>query len=394
MLLPSVRDGFTIGIFGSNGKTSTASFLCGIFNSTGLTSLFVTDEENCVYEKNMANIETYKKLKNQIKSDIIVIEITEKILKTDMLNDIDFDMLIHCSISEGSYEKSPDGINKINSIINSSKNIKTVILNTDDTSWKDILIDTENIYLITYGLGSKATVTASSIEYNKKIKFCFCLQRALTDRKNMVIDPMEVPIIINAVGQHNVYNGLAAIASALYMGVDIKEIKSALEQNTTFKGGLKILYENGFAVIDNICDNISSFETGMEVAQSFPYENVHLIFNLGSNNSSEVNLKIIEAIGIWSFILKMTNIYLIDNDATVPAYNYLEKLKGALNNPNINIRVIKGTLEEIEGIIKTIKDNELLLFFCDSSLGYIRKNIGEILDKRILGELTADVNKK
>lgn len=387
MLLPSKREVFTIGIFGSNGKTSTASILCSIFRYEGLDVETISTKKNGVHKRNMTNNEVFKLLKSHSNSDIIIVEISENFLKNGGLDNIDFNMLIHCHISDDSYENSTEGKDRINSTINFAQGVKTVILNTDDTNWKNIS-NIENTYLITYGLGSKATVTASSIECGKAIRFCYCIQRYLTSFKGYTIEPMEVPFLIKIPGQYNVYNSLAAITAALVYGISLKNIMSSLCNNISFHAGLKILYENGFSVIDNICNNLLSYESGFEAIQNLPYENINLIFNLDSNKSEFSNSKVLEVIVLWALTLKFRNVYFLSKDDYVDEYNYFINLKNALEGSDINIIRTGSKLVSVEGIINSLSDNDMLLFFCSSELNYIREKLTEMLDKRILGSLS------
>lgn len=387
MLLSSVGEVLTIGIFGSNGKTSTANMLSSIFNNAGLAVHMISDKIDVMSKRNMANIEIYKKLKNAGNNDIIIIEITDSLLKNKKLYGIDFDMLVHCRISEGSYESSTEGMSRINSIMNSSKNIKTVILNTDDANWRNILIDLENTYLITYGLGNKATVTASSIECSTDIRFCYCLQRALTCFNAAVIEPMEMPVVLKSLGQYNVYNGLAAITSAIVSGIHPDSIVSSLA-NTVLGCGLRIAYSNGFKVIDNKCDRLLSFETGFEAVQNMPCKRIILVFNLRKDNNDLINNKIFEVIGTWSLILRAHSVYLLDSgDGVVSGVGCFEDLRSSLNDQGINAEVINIKTLDVEKLIDFLMEKDMLLFFCTGDLDYIREKIIEVLDRRILGEI-------
>lgn len=373
---------YTIGIFGSNGKTSTINMLYCIFNSAGLYVETINSEKYVAQKRNMPNIEPNKMLKRTGNNDIILIEINEDSLKNPDLFDISFDMLIHCHISEDSYEGTFDGANKISSLINSPYRPKVVILNTDDNNWRNVIIDAENTYVITYGFGSKATVTASSIECGKDINFQYCLQRSIANISGKIIEPMEVPIKINVMGQYNVYNGLCAITAGLYCGLEIDDIGAALA-NKINNTGLRMLYENGFGVLYNICDYISSYESGFEAVQNLPYKNIMLVFNIDTKNSEGSNEKIIDLIGAWSLTLKIRCIYIILDGADILRYQGISAIKNFCK-----LECIDLSNSDIEGIINTLKDDDMLLFFCSSSYNNLRDKIIDILDKRILGKLS------
>lgn len=382
---------YTIGIIGSNGKTSTANLLYSIFKSVGLMVKVVSDEKSVAPKRTMTNNEIHKELNNLPNSGIIIIEMGETFLRKTNFDDIKFDALIYCHICDNSYENSPAGINKINSLISSCKGTKTVIINTDDDKWKNIITCKENLYLITYGLGKKATVTASSIECSRDIKFCYCLQRALLDFNCKVIEPMEVPVEMKMPGQHNIYNGLAAITAALVYGVAMEDIVPSLKSCTSEKTGISILYENGFGVCSNVCKNADSFETGFETVQNFPYKNVYLIFDLDSSNSDDINRKILETVGTWSLTLRIKGIFYISKDDNIKNGGYFNDFIANLNTCQVGIIEMRDIFEDIGSIVNSIREKDLLLFFCSNECSMAKEKLVEILDGRIWRGLSEDL---
>jgi hypothetical protein len=80
--------------------------------------------------------------------------------------------------------------------------------------------------------------------------------------------------------------------------------------------------------------------------------------------------------------------YIMEEERTCgKAYSNLKNLGGNLNIPEINILGIERWPESVEAIINSLKDKDMLLFFCSSSLDNIRGKISEIMDTRILGNL-------
>ncbi|HBX48794.1 MAG TPA: UDP-N-acetylmuramyl peptide synthase, partial [Clostridiaceae bacterium] len=72
----------------------------------------------------------------------------------------------------------------------------------------------ENIYPITYGLNSKSTVTASSIDDTDKLQFSYCLQRGIYTISNEIIKPFEKPFIESGSSDEILYY-LAALTCIL-----------------------------------------------------------------------------------------------------------------------------------------------------------------------------------
>ncbi|MCT8977314.1 hypothetical protein N4T77_11955 [Clostridium sp. CX1] len=110
-------------------------------------------------------------------------------------------------------------------VFNSSSNIKDVLINggycfvnMESIGYKN---NNVNIYgnLITYGLGSKNTVTVSSMEDNNS--FVYCLQRELNYNALERLEPQELPVTMNFNGDDEIYAAMVGITIGLIEGKDI-----------------------------------------------------------------------------------------------------------------------------------------------------------------------------
>lgn len=70
------------------------------------------------------------------------------------------------------------------------ENDKIILVKNDDTDAIKSL-QNQKAYVVTYGLSSKATFTASSIEKNQIV---VCLQRTILDVNGNVIEPQEFAV--------------------------------------------------------------------------------------------------------------------------------------------------------------------------------------------------------
>ena len=89
-----------------------------------------------------------------------------------------------------------------------------------------MLRSNNNILVITYGLGSKSTVNASSIDEGFATSFSYCLQRGITTLSGVEIEPFEYPIVSNLLKNYSIYNALSAITACLLLDIPIKDIVS------------------------------------------------------------------------------------------------------------------------------------------------------------------------
>jgi len=95
-----------------------------------------------------------------------------------------------------------------------------LIIDSDSISPLDIVCQ-QKVYLITYGLNSKATLTASSLGDNQ---IFLCLQRTVIDINKNEIEPQEFSIFKN--DNYDVTELMSIVATSIVCGVPIKKLSS------------------------------------------------------------------------------------------------------------------------------------------------------------------------
>ncbi|WP_411680462.1 hypothetical protein [Clostridium thailandense] len=112
-------------------------------------------------------------------------------------------------------------------IFNSNSNIKDIWLNGSYCFVNMDLVNNSknvNVYgnIITYGLGSKNTVTVSSMKDNNS--FVYCLQRDLNYNAFGKLEPAEIPINISFSGEDEIYAAIVAITISLIEGKNLSTL--------------------------------------------------------------------------------------------------------------------------------------------------------------------------
>lgn len=127
----------------------------------------------------------------------------------------------------------------------------TAVLNQDDALVKQ-MGDTYVGKVIGYGIHGKYPVHASAIEYTEAgTEFvCHCFDEAFK---------VKLPLF----GEHNVYDALAAIATARILGVSAVRIAKALDAFQTEGSRQRIMKINGITVVD---DSYNANPLSMEMA--------------------------------------------------------------------------------------------------------------------------------
>jgi UDP-N-acetylmuramyl pentapeptide synthase len=83
--------------------------------------------------------------------------------------------------------------------------------------------------MITYGVGSKNTVTVSSLQDNNE-GFMYCLQRYLGVSSEKILEPQDIPVNIKFNSDVELYAAMAAVTIALCEGLSCSEIEDRLSK--------------------------------------------------------------------------------------------------------------------------------------------------------------------
>lgn len=367
-----------IGVTGTNGKTTTSSVIESIFKEAGYkTGLIGTlgikiGNRKISSKLTTPDTETLFFLVNKMVEEgieVAVMEVSSHGLKFNRAYGLDFDVAIHTNIAKDHLDFHQDYQDYINSkkiLFDSLSRNKMAILNVDDENATKLVKDNNNALVITYGLSNKSTVTASSLEIKTRSNFILCIQRGITTLYGEEIEPLEFPLSINLIGKHNVYNALAAITTAVYFGISLKNIKASLENFDGVNRRLEKVYDGKFCVIDDFSHNPSSFEAVFETLQSMTYNNIVIVNSIRGNRGmaiNEDNAKVITAwyniLGIKKVILSLSNDVVIENDmVTNEEVNIYRRV---FNDSKIIYEIEETLKNSIVKALEVVEDEDIIL---------------------------------
>lgn len=232
---------FVIGVTGTRGKIRTVNLIHHIIDRYGIKSGVISSSNIKVNGKkyplkstNSTTEDIYYYLNKMVNAGIkiVVMEISSHVLKHEMIHGIKFDIGIYTNIGQN----YSDFNKTIDDYVKSKKKLfdnlyagKIALINSDDRYASDMLRDNSNILVITYGLSSKSTVNASSIDIGFITSFNYCLQRGITTLSGIVVEPFEYPIVSNLLKNHDIYNALSVITTCLLLDIPIDDIASAIK---------------------------------------------------------------------------------------------------------------------------------------------------------------------
>lgn len=161
-------------------------------------------------------------------TEVVILQVTLEFMENYHLFMTPFDIILYAvsdnQFSEEDYVERNNTIEMGKTLLRYLPQESIIIMNTDEPLDREVLNDLKNRFVITYGLSSRATVTASSIETSPHVRFYSCIQRGITTKQGTEIEPMEFPVQSNPAERNDVYSMLAAESAALILGVTPENI--------------------------------------------------------------------------------------------------------------------------------------------------------------------------
>ena len=264
----------TIGIIGTHGKTSILYILEHILfhckRSVGsLSDLGVRINKNKLPD----HTDWVKAIEEMQKNDVefLLMEIHHD----SLFLDIAFDCVI---ISSMDVNKNSDALEGYKELI---CNARSVLLNADSEGSLELIKGISNLYVITYGLNSKSTVTASAIYVCEgRIEYNYYLQRGILSAGGKEVMIQEMPIACSLLGYQNIYNTTAVITTALLFDIDIEESVKALTHIEPIQNRLELRKYEDTSFIFDMAKDSRSIKMLFETFQYIYYESLHIVISI------------------------------------------------------------------------------------------------------------------
>ncbi len=202
----------SIAVSGTHGKTTTTGMMSVIFNDSPLdpTILLGGELDQIGGNVKIGNGEVLLTEACEYKGNILKFFATIGVI----LN-IDEDHLDY-------YENLDHIINTFSDFVKMIPEEGYIIVNNDDINVKEAIKDSK-CNVITFGINNDANYKATNITFN---------ERGLPSFKLIIDNEESYDISLSTMGIHNVYNGLAAIATAHICGVPMDSIISSIAKYT------------------------------------------------------------------------------------------------------------------------------------------------------------------
>ena len=262
----------TVGITGTNGKTTVAHFLSQILRISGHTVGQLGTHNHYIgdlclpSELTTPNSVTIHHLLSSMISENashLVMEASSHGLAQDRLRDLTFAVAIFTNLSQDHldyHENMEDYLSAKIRLFHLVRNDGLILVNTDDVRSETILRHAHrklNRKVRTFGLSSLADLKAIGI----KSTLSGTSFEAVTPDQSFAVE-IQLP------GQHNVSNALAALGAAQFLGLSNNMIQKGLKQ-TVVAGRFESVGNEAKPVIVDFAHSPKALECLLETARQF-----------------------------------------------------------------------------------------------------------------------------
>ena len=362
----NIKDIKLIGVTGTNGKTTTCYIIYQMLNKLNIRCAYIgtLGFYKCGIIQELENTtpdidELYEYLNECTNENIkyVVMEVSSHSLIQDRIYGLKFDSVIFTNLTEDhlDYHKNMEEYKKAKLILfNKLRNKRIAIINSDDKYYKEFMLP--NNYNITVGINGTFKIK-NIILNSESINLTFNYKKEYKKKLNMV-------------GKYNAYNYLEALASLVYLGLDIEELLN-LEINEPPGRMNMIKYKNNSIFID-YAHTPDAMENVLKSVKEFSKGKIITIFGCGGNREKEKRKLMGNIATNYSDNVIITN----DNPRFEDENEIIKDIISEIKKNNYEI--IKDRKKAIIRGINYLKNNDTLLI-----LGKGHENYQIIGNKKI-----------
>ena len=278
----------TIGITGTNGKTTITYLIESILKASGKKCGVIgtinyrfDGQEMAAVNTTPGILENQKLLSQMVEAnlDYCIMEVSSHALSQGRVDLIKFHSAVFTNLTNEhlDYHKT-----KENYFLAKAKlfqglfSDKTSAINIDDEFGEKLVLMTQS-RVLTYGVEHNADLRVEDMKLGKE-------QTSF----NLKYELMDIPIKTNLIGMHNVSNILAAAAICLTEGVSSSAVKKGIEDLEVIPGRLeKIDYGQGFDVFIDYAHTKDALESVLTSIKDISGSRLILVFGCGGDRDRQ-----------------------------------------------------------------------------------------------------------
>jgi len=316
-----------VGVTGTNGKTTTTFLTKSIIEKAGYEAGLIGTINYQIGEKMITaqettpeSVELQRLIAEMVaaKMKFAVMEVSSHSAIQHRIENIDFKTAVFTNITAEHLDYHKTISNYMNAKVELFKNLRKdsfAVLNADD-EFSEYFADRTNAKILWYGIKNDADIKAE-----------ICRESTSDIMIKLKYSGKEIDMKMPFVGVHNVYNVLAAVASAISLGFELDVIKSGIETAPTVPGRLESVPCNrGFEVVVDYAHTPHALETVLQALRNLVKGKILLVFGCGGDRDKEKRPLMGRIADEKSDIFWLTN----DNPRSEDPLNIIDGIKAGI----------------------------------------------------------------
>ncbi len=277
-----------VSVIGTNGKTSTASYICQILTYAGIkcgligTSGHFIDGEKVGQSLTTPDPYEFFELLFKMRAkgcEVVVSELSAHAIYWKKLAAVKSDFAVFTNLSQDHLDffKTYEEYKRVKVGYFSPENAKCAIVNVDDPAGREILKRAEEskMHVIAYGLENPADCFAVKVrEGMDGISFVANFKDEIMEIRSRLF------------GEFNVYNLLSAITVAAAMGVECRTIEKAALKVRAVKGRFSILRSDKGTIIIDFAHTPEGLKNVLSAARTLTKSRLITVFGCGGERDA------------------------------------------------------------------------------------------------------------
>jgi UDP-N-acetylmuramoyl-L-alanyl-D-glutamate--2,6-diaminopimelate ligase len=318
------RDLITIGVTGTNGKTTITTLLNHIFNKNNISCGLIGTNGVTYHKHHWDSILTtpdavslYFYLHEMVKGrvQVVAMEVSSHSLKQRRVEGMQFNLALFTNISldhldlHGTYQ---DYLETKLLLVKKLKPGGLIVYNKDDMIGREI----EKRFKepkISFGVkdqsadikGDLTKMTRDGFEMEVRVNSSYLPYSGIFTIKSRLL------------GEHNASNVLAAVSCALAFGLSPRGAALAIASFEGVKRRLEKIYQQEFTVIDDFCHNPANYEAVLRTIAIVPGKTIFLVTPIRGNRGELVNSENAKVIANWGREQQLLKVIVTNSEDTV-----------------------------------------------------------------------------
>ena len=320
------RSLLTVGITGTNGKTTTATLIRHLLEPEIPTAVIgtlgvvvdgsVVEGTEGLTTPGPVQVAMWLRRLADGGTRAVVMEASSHALEQHRLDGVAFDVAVFTNLTQDhlDYHRDLESYRaakaRLTELVDATG---TIIVNADDPAWA--ALETGSARRVTYGIDRDADVRADDVELS-----------ALGSEFTLTMDGVRRRVRMPLVARFNVQNAVAAVCAARAAGVDADSIAQRLGTVPPVPGRLEAVVTRPFTVLIDFAHTPAALEGALAAVKPLTEGRLIVVFGAGGDRDRTTRVPMAEAVRAIADVIVLTN----DNPRTEDPEQILDDVAAGL----------------------------------------------------------------